>query len=146
MLQDWLTEADVQRWLDKFDWDSSGDIDYLEFEALVCACAEHLPAPALQCLLQVSAVPDFLAALSFWTGTGCIPVHMTFHAGVLNQVRGGTLLDGKLEEYEAAWQAAGGTRITSQSLGNLFAKLGQPLDAPRLAQVPPRPALRMPPY
>jgi hypothetical protein len=59
-----------------------------------------------------------------------------FAVAVPNQVRGGTLLDGKLEEYEAAWQAAGGTRITSQSLGDLFARLGQPLDAPRLAQVP----------
>ena len=50
------------------------------------------------------------------------------------QVREGTLLDGKLEEYEAAWQAAGGTGISSESVGDLFAKLGQPLDAERLAQ------------
>ena len=35
ILQDWLTERDVQKWLNKFDWDGSGDIDYLEFEALV---------------------------------------------------------------------------------------------------------------
>ena len=45
-MQDWLTEADVQRWLEKFDWDSSGDIDYLEFEALVCASAKYSSAPA----------------------------------------------------------------------------------------------------
>ncbi len=37
----------------------------------------------------------------------------------------------KLEEYEAAWQAAGGEDISTQALGDLFKKLGQPLDAYR---------------
>ena len=46
-------------------------------------------------------------------------------------MRGGALLDGKLEEYEAAWQAAGGEDISTQALGDLFKKLGQPLDAYR---------------
>ena len=50
---------------------------------------------------------------------------------LLRQVRGGALLDGKLEEYEAAWQAAGGEDISTQALGDLFKKLGQPLDAYR---------------
>lgn len=47
------------------------------------------------------------------------------------KVRGGALLDGKLEEYEAAWQAAGGEDISTAALGELFKKLGQPLDAYR---------------
>ena len=34
-MQDWLTDADVQKWLNKYDWDSSGDICFQEFEALV---------------------------------------------------------------------------------------------------------------
>ena len=51
------------------------------------------------------------------------------------QARGGALLDGKLEEYERAWKAAGGEDITSDGLEDLFVKLGQPLDAERLAQV-----------
>ena len=51
------------------------------------------------------------------------------------QARGGALLDGKLEEYERAWKAAGGEDITSDGLEDLFVKLGQPLDAQRLAQV-----------
>lgn len=38
------------------------------------------------------------------------------------------LLDGKLEEYEAAWQAAGGEDISTRALGDLFKKLGQQLD------------------
>ena len=50
---------------------------------------------------------------------------------LLRQVRGGALLDGKLEEYEAAWQAAGGEDISTQALGDLFKRLGQPLDAYR---------------
>lgn len=51
------------------------------------------------------------------------------------QVAGGALLDGKLEQYERAWQAAGGSDISVESLGGLFAKLGQPLDAERLADI-----------
>ncbi len=47
------------------------------------------------------------------------------------QVRGGALLDGKLEEYEAAWMAAGGEDISTRALGDLFRNLGQPLDAYR---------------
>ncbi|CAL5225664.1 g8524 [Coccomyxa viridis] len=53
-------------------------------------------------------------------------------------VRGGALLDGKLEEYEAAWQAAGGEDISTQALGDLFKKLGQPLDAYRLSTIEAR--------
>lgn len=50
-------------------------------------------------------------------------------------MNGGALLDGKLEEYERAWQAAGGADISVASIGALFEKLGQPLDAERLADV-----------
>lgn len=50
-------------------------------------------------------------------------------------MNGGALLDGKLEEYERAWQAAGGTDISVESLGGLFDKLGQPLGAGRLADI-----------
>ncbi|BDA40816.1 probable thioredoxin at C-terminar half [Coccomyxa sp. Obi] len=81
---DWLTDEDVSKWLTKYDWDSSGDISFNEFQALV---------------------------------------------------NGGALLDGKLEEYERAWQAAGGADISVASIGALFEKLGQPLDAGRLADV-----------
>ncbi len=34
-LQDWLTDEDVSKWLIKYDWDSSGDISFNEFQALV---------------------------------------------------------------------------------------------------------------
>jgi hypothetical protein len=34
-LQDWLSDDDVSKWLTKYDWDSSGDISFDEFEALV---------------------------------------------------------------------------------------------------------------
>ena len=45
------------------------------------------------------------------------------------------MLDGKLEEYERAWQATGGADISVASIGAMFEKLGQPLDAKRLADV-----------
>ncbi|KAK9916986.1 hypothetical protein WJX75_009515 [Coccomyxa subellipsoidea] len=32
---DWLTDEDVSKWLNKYDWDSSGDISFDEFQALV---------------------------------------------------------------------------------------------------------------
>ncbi len=35
MAQDWLSDDDVSSWLDKYDWDSSGDISFDEFEGLV---------------------------------------------------------------------------------------------------------------
>lgn len=35
MMQDWLTDEDVSKWLNKYDWDSSGDISFNEFQALV---------------------------------------------------------------------------------------------------------------
>jgi hypothetical protein len=54
------------------------------------------------------------------------------------QVRGGALLDGKLEEYERAWQAAGGTDITLDALGGLFERLGQPLGGQQLADLQAR--------
>ena len=53
------------------------------------------------------------------------------------QVRGGALLDGKLEEYEAAWQAAGGEDISTRALGDLFKKLGQQLDPYRCLPLQP---------
>ena len=44
---------------------------------------------------------------------------------------GSALLDCTLEEYEAAWQAAGGEDTSTQALGDLLRKLGQPLRAYR---------------
>ena len=113
-LQDWLTDADVQKWLNKYDWDSSGDICFLEFEALVRTTRSR-----------------FTALHSF--GARFPHEWAVMLRGA--QARGGALLDGKLEEYERAWKAAGGEDISSDGLEDLFVKLGQPLDAERLAQV-----------
>lgn len=47
-------------------------------------------------------------------------------------------MDGKLEEYERAWQAAGGTDITVGALDSLFQKLGQQLDPEQLSKLQTR--------
>ena len=42
-LQDWLSDEDVSRWLNKYDWDASGDISFDEFEGMVSSCCPSMP-------------------------------------------------------------------------------------------------------
>ncbi len=55
LLQDWLTDEDVSKWLNKYDWDSSGDISFNEFQALVRIIAETLAECAQLCWLGVNS-------------------------------------------------------------------------------------------
>ncbi|KAK9831857.1 hypothetical protein WJX81_002485 [Elliptochloris bilobata] len=108
------------------DLDGNGVIDRAELKALLQSTDSGLQPVTLD-WMKDSEVRETLQKYD-WDGSGDIDLRE--FEGL---VEDGLLMEGKLEEYQRAWQAAGGSDLTGAALEQLFERLGQPLDAEQLA-------------